>query len=66
MKLLVALALIPLAQGPSPQEERKITVSLCNGGTFTIPSGGNEPEPENRHQGCHAISCRKKIRTTSC
>lgn len=62
MKILAILALIPLALGPLPQEERSLIAALCNGGTITIPLGDKEPKPRRdcHQKGCHAGSCREK------
>ena len=62
MKLLAAIALVPIAIGPLPQAERTLTVGLCLGGSITIPLGNGDEEPKRDcHQiGCHAGSCREK------
>ena len=62
MKILAAFALIPVALGSPPQEERSITAALCNGGTITIPLGDKEREPRRdcHQKGCHGGSCREK------
>lgn len=40
MKLIALLALVPVAIGPLPANERSIIVALCLGGKITIPIGG--------------------------
>lgn len=64
MNILALLALIPLAIGPLPQEERSIAAALCNGGTITIPLGDKEPAPRRNcdQKACHAGSCREKTK----
>ena len=60
--LLVSIA--PMVVGPAPAErENLLIVSLCNGGTITIPLG-NDGEQDKRHcdiNACHAGNCRKLI-----
>lgn len=56
-------ALVPVLVGPLPAEAATITAKLCNGGTITIPVGGDDaPEDQsNCHpKGCHAGTCREK------
>lgn len=55
-------ALVPVMIGPLPAEQQAITAKLCNGGTITIPMGGEAPAEEgNCHpKGCHAGTCREK------
>lgn len=63
MKILAVLALLPVAIGPLPQEERALTIDLCLGGQVTIPLG-DENKGEDRichSQGCHAGNCRAKV-----
>ena len=62
MKLIALLALVPVAIGPLPADERTITVALCLGGEITIPIGGGGDDPQRRchAQGCHAGTCREK------
>ena len=62
MKLLAIIALLPIAVGPLPVEERVLTVGLCLGGEITIPLGGQDgPGRKDCHQkGCHAGNCREK------
>ena len=61
---LVWLALIPLATGPLPAEERSLVVALCSGGTISILLGDSNEEqpsaPPCPQQGCHAGTCRKR------
>jgi hypothetical protein len=59
---LALAALIPVMIGPLPAQSTAITAKLCNGGTITIPLGGDAPaEDEPCHpKGCHAGSCREK------
>jgi len=56
------LALIPALIGPLPAESSAFTARLCNGGTITIPLGGDAPADDgNCHpKGCHAGNCREK------
>lgn len=65
LSALVWLALIPLATGPLPAEERSLVVALCSGGTISIPLGDSSDEqpdaPPCPQQGCHAGTCRKRI-----
>ena len=56
-------ALVPVLIGPLPAEAGAITAKLCNGGTITIPVGGDDrpAKDENCHpKGCHAGACREK------
>lgn len=64
MKLLAAIALLPLAIGPLPQAERTLTIGLCLGGEITIPIGdGDEAPKRDCHQlACHAGNCREKTK----
>ncbi|AWW73780.1 hypothetical protein CD351_05000 [Erythrobacter sp. KY5] len=64
MKLLAVIALIPVALGPLPQEERSLTIALCLGGEITIPLGDREDRPSRdcHQEGCHAGSCREKTK----
>lgn len=59
---LALAALVPVMIGPLPAEQQAITAKLCNGGTITIPVGGEAPKEEgNCHpKGCHAGTCREK------
>lgn len=63
MKRLAILALVPVALGPLPQEERSLTISLCLGGEITIPL--DEKDGENKRdchqQACHAGNCRERF-----
>lgn len=60
--ILAIAALVPIAIGPLPSEERTLVMTLCDGGSITIPIGDDDPEgPRNCHQqACHAGSCREK------
>jgi hypothetical protein len=63
MKLLAILALLPIAVGPLPQEQRTLTLELCLGGEITIPLGGQDDKNEDHcpdQQACHAGTCREK------
>lgn len=62
MKTFAILALIPIAIGPLPQEERTLTLSLCQGGDITIPlDDGEGGQNRDCHQSaCHAGNCREK------
>lgn len=62
IKALAIVALVPIALGPLPQEERVLTASLCNGGTITIPLSDDEDAPQRdcHQQACHAGTCREK------
>ncbi|WP_298307825.1 hypothetical protein [uncultured Erythrobacter sp.] len=66
MKILALFALVPIASGPLPQEERTLTLDLCLGGEITIPLGDKDSERPNEHDGgchtqaCHAGTCRQK------
>lgn len=58
---LALVALVPLAAGPLPQEERTMTVGLCGGGEITIPLGdGDVPKRDCAPKACHAATCREK------
>jgi hypothetical protein len=66
MKVLALLALLPIAVGPLPQEERTLTLELCLGGEITIPLGDEDGDKDDHcpdQQGCHAGTCREKSRT---
>lgn len=67
MKLVAVLALVPVALGPLPADERAITVALCLGGEITIPIGGDDEEPRRgcHLQACHAGACREKSKRTA-
>ncbi len=65
MKALAFLALIPLATGPAPEEQRVLSVALCNGGEIEIPLDDDQPHRECPQQACHAASCREKHRRSS-
>jgi|GEM_PF-928645 hypothetical protein len=61
--LCAALALVPVMIGPLPAQAAAMTVTLCNGGTITIPLGKGSAPGEDRDchpKGCHAGSCRQK------
>lgn len=55
-------ALIPVLVGPLPAQSTAITATLCNGGTITIPVGGDTPQDKGdcHPKGCHAGTCREK------
>ncbi|AOL22810.1 hypothetical protein Ga0102493_111788 [Erythrobacter litoralis] len=60
---LAVAALIPLATGPAPQEEKALTIGLCGGGRITIPLGdGDTPERTCDPKACHAANCREKTK----
>lgn len=64
VSILALIAVAPLAIGPLPNEERSLTMSLCDGGEITIPIGDEEPEG-GRHcdlEACHAGTCRQKFK----
>ncbi len=65
MKLLAIMALLPIAIGPLPVEERSLTISLCLGGEITIPFDDENDDHEGpcHQQGCHAGTCREQSRT---
>ena len=67
MKLIALLALVPVAIGPLPADERTITVALCLGGEITIPIGGGDEEPRRgcHLQACHAGACRAKSKAAA-
>lgn len=60
--LLGIAALLPMATGPLPQEEKALLVSLCSGGEIRIPMDDDEGQPSDdcELQGCHAGTCREK------
>lgn len=64
LSALVWLALVPLATGPLPAEERSLVVTLCSGGTISIPIGNDSDQqpsaPPCPQKGCHAGTCRKR------
>lgn len=64
MKLLAILALVPIALGPLPSEERVLTIGLCSGGEISIPIGDDDDGPKRdcHLQGCHAGTCREKTK----
>lgn len=60
MKILAAIALLPLALGPlsdgkMAQEERTLTLELCLGGEITIALG--DKDEEHNEGGCHQSAC---------
>ncbi len=60
---LAVAALIPAMIGPLPADgSAAITATLCNGGSVTIPLGGDPPAQEGdcHPKACHAGSCRPK------
>ena len=59
---LAALAVLPLATGPLPEEGRRLTLTLCDGGAITIPIDGEDDDPKRdcHQQACHAGNCREK------
>jgi len=63
--LFGALALLPAMTGPLAAAEQRLEVALCNGGSISIPLGG-QPAPEEGSKpccakGCHSSSCRKRF-----
>ena len=62
MNWMASIALVPLALGPLPQEDRVLTLGTCLGTEITIPldddSGGKGGDCHPK--GCHAASCREK------
>jgi hypothetical protein len=59
-------ALLPVMIGPLPAPQgQTLTMQLCNGGSITIPIGGDKPAPERdcHPKGCHAGTCREKEQT---
>ena len=62
MKFLAAIALVPLAIGPLPQDEQVLNVALCFGGSISIPIGDKDKDRKRdcHQQGCHAGNCREK------
>lgn len=65
MRIFLAIsvaALFPLAIGPLPTDDAVLVVALCNGGSMSIPLGGDKEEPAPcPAKGCHAGPCRKQI-----
>jgi hypothetical protein len=66
--LFAALALLPAMVGPLAAAERSLEVALCNGGSVSLPLGG-EPAPEEGSRpccakGCHSSSSRKRFDRT--
>lgn len=61
---LALIALIPMITGPLPEDERTLTLGLCNGGEITIPLGDNAPADKRdcHQQACHAGTCREKTK----
>jgi hypothetical protein len=59
---LALAALVPVLIGPLPAQQQAITAKLCNGGTITIPVGGDTPAKDGacHPKGCHAGTCREK------
>lgn len=64
MKLLAILALVPVAIGPLPQDDRTLTINLCLGGEIIIPLDDREQKQDGdcHQQACHAGSCREKTK----
>ena len=64
IKLIALAALLPVALGPLPQEERVLTARLCNGGTITIPLDDRDDAPgrDCHPDACHAGTCREKTK----
>ena len=64
MKLFALMAIVPMAIGPLPQEERTLTARLCNGGEITIPIGDKEDgnKRDCHSKACHVGSCREKFK----
>ncbi len=62
------VAIIPMATGPlpMPQEQRTLTMGLCDGGQIVIPLGNEDEKPERdcHQQACHAGTCREKAKPT--
>jgi hypothetical protein len=60
---LALAALLPVMVGPvSAPPGQTLTMQLCNGGTISIPVGGDKPVPERdcHPKGCHAGTCRER------
>ena len=66
MKILAAMAIVPLAIGPVPEEDPVLIATLCNGGTIAIPLGNKDETPKRdcHQKACHAGTCRQKAKTT--
>lgn len=64
MKLLAAIAVVPMAIGPMPEKENVLIAALCDGGSISIPigDGGGEPMGDCHQKGCHAGTCRQKAK----
>ena len=62
MNWIPILALVPLALGPLPQEDRVLTIGTCLGVEITIPlSDKDHDQEEDCHpKACHAGTCREK------
>ena len=64
--LLAAIALLPAMTGPlGGAEHRSLNLSLCAGGTVTLPLEGS-PTPQDGTapccaKGCHSSSSRKRL-----
>ncbi|QZD89240.1 hypothetical protein K3148_10450 [Qipengyuania aurantiaca] len=60
--LAALCALLPLALGPLPAADTKITAKLCGGGFVEIPiKRKSPPDPPCSAKACHAGSCRKRF-----
>ncbi len=64
MKLFALMAIVPMAIGPLPQEERTLAAQLCNGGEITIPIGDKEDgnKRDCHSKACHVGNCREKFK----
>ncbi len=61
---IALLAAVPMIVGPVPaDEERTLTMTLCGGGSVTIPLGHDTPPSgSDCHQkACHAGNCRRQF-----
>ena len=60
--LLGLAALLPIAIGPLPHDEKSLLIELCSGGQITIPLGDEDEQEEHPcdPQACHAGTCREK------
>lgn len=61
---IAALALLAGSLPQAPAQGATIVAQLCNGGSITIPMGGeDQPQPPAPcpAKACHAGTCRKQI-----
>lgn len=62
--VLALLALVPMLTGPLPTDDQKtLTMTLCDGGSITISVGDGDDQPthECHKKACHAANCRKQF-----